>query len=135
FGGTSLAAYPTLGGGGAREVTSLPDFGIRSGARPSGRPTPMRPFRSGCGSTDTAGPSVSWISRDSVPGARQWLPLVRRSSRAPAHLQSAGQHGGADVLLALVPPPALARLPSLFTVEDLQAGYVYELAFRPFEVS
>ena len=29
----------------------------------------------------------------------------------------------------------LASLPSPFTVDDLQAGYAYELAFRQFEVS
>ncbi len=29
----------------------------------------------------------------------------------------------------------LARLPSPFTTKDLRAGYVYELAFRQFEVS
>ena len=40
-------------------ITSISISGIRNGARRSGRPMPMRPFRYGCGSTAMSGPSAS----------------------------------------------------------------------------
>ena len=53
-----------------------------------------------------------------------------RTRAAAADLRPAGLGRGAQLLLALV-----ARLPSPFTTSDLRHGYIYELAFRQFEVS
>src|SRR6266536_105826 len=89
-------------------TTSTSTSGTRTGASPSGSRTPTRPTRSGSISTGTGGPSVSSRRQASITGARQRLSLLRQPLRPGANLRPPGPGGGAELLLAVVPSPALA---------------------------
>jgi hypothetical protein len=111
-------------------ITSISTSGTRTGARGSGRLTPMPPIRFGSGSTAMSG----------LNGNSKKLELLMRPSTM------------GSVLVKIQPPCKICdrlgpgavknffwrwlhRLPTQFSSADWKAGYVYELAFRQFEIS
>ncbi len=89
-------SWPQKGQGKAAQA-----WGIPSGGPRSGRPTPMHPCRSGCGSTATSGPSGSWRKLGSA--MRPWITdSVAVPTRPRAKdVRSTRTGGGAELLRAM----------------------------------
>ena len=91
---------------------------------------PMRHFRSGCGN------GHEWAKRQLEKARVGYEALDNgfRSCADPARLQKICDRLGPGAVKSFF-WRWVRRLPSPFTQADLRAGYVYELAFRQFEVS
>ena len=91
---------------------------------------PMRPIRFGFGLTAMSGPSGNWRK----PASAMKLSTTGSALVNPAALQKICDRLGPGAVKNFF-WRWLHRLPSPFTSADWKVGYVYELAFRQFEVS
>ena len=105
--------------------------GIPTGAGRFGRPTPTPPGRCGSGSTGTPGRSANALGLGIGYTA---LDNGFRDCEDPAALQKICDRLGSGAVKSFF-WRWQKRLPSPLTRADVRAGYVYELAFRQFEIS
>jgi len=126
-------ATPTWNGGGRghSSTTSTSTYGTPSGAARSGRPmlTPPYPVWIWLNGHE-------WAKRQLAKGGIGYTALENgfRTCEDPVLLQRLCDRLGPGAVSGFF-WRWFHRLPSPFTAADLRAGYVYELAFRQFEVS